>query len=326
MKPMQPLRSFWWALGTGWILLAVAAWEYARIKVVPAWLALPLAAAFLIEFSFYLASGFAAVREHVSRWPRPRIAMALTASALAPYLLYSTLTGQVALGRLAFVSALFILLACWYLVVPARLALDVLYLAVFAAAILSGVLRNAYSSPLPKVPLDILGHLALIHVAVFSILLIRGAPGLNPGFIPSRSDVMTGLRYTALFCVVGLPLAWVLGIVRMPSVFPPVWKIPATLLGVFWVVAYSEELFFRGLIQNWLTERMANRAAALVTASLLFGAVHLNYARKFPNWRVALIAATAGIFYGLAYRSARSIRASMVAHALVVTIWKTFGG
>jgi hypothetical protein len=36
------------------------------------------------------------------------------------------------------------------------------------------------------------------------------------------------------------------------------------------------------------------------------------------------MAATAGIFYGLAFRQARSIRASMVTHALVVTSWRIF--
>jgi hypothetical protein len=30
----------------------------------------------------------------------------------------------------------------------------------------------------------------------------------------------------------------------------------------------------------------------------------------------------AGVFYGLAFRQARSIRASMVTHALTVTTWR----
>ncbi|MDP9115318.1 MAG: hypothetical protein M3O20_16765 [Acidobacteriota bacterium] len=36
------------------------------------------------------------------------------------------------------------------------------------------------------------------------------------------------------------------------------------------------------------------------------------------------MAAVAGVFYGLAYRQARSIRASMVTHALTVTAWRLF--
>ena len=44
----------------------------------------------------------------------------------------------------------------------------------------------------------------------------------------------------------------------------------------------------------------------------------------FPNWQMVAMAAVAGVFYGLAFRQARSIRASMVTHALTVTAWKMF--
>jgi membrane protease YdiL (CAAX protease family) len=56
---------------------------------------------------------------------------------------------------------------------------------------------------------------------------------------------------------------------------------------------------------------------------LLFGAAHFWF-RTFPNWRFAAVAAVAGVFYGLAFRQARSIRASMVTHALTVTAWRLF--
>jgi membrane protease YdiL (CAAX protease family) len=58
----------------------------------------------------------------------------------------------------------------------------------------------------------------------------------------------------------------------------------------------------------------------MVVSSLCFGAVHLPY-RNFPNWRFALLATVAGVFYGLAFEKARSLRAAMIAHALVVTVW-----
>jgi uncharacterized protein len=46
--------------------------------------------------------------------------------------------------------------------------------------------------------------------------------------------------------------------------------------------------------------------------------------RQFPNWKFVLLATCAGLFYGRAYIQARSIRAAMVTHALVVTVWKVF--
>jgi membrane protease YdiL (CAAX protease family) len=90
-----------------------------------------------------------------------------------------------------------------------------------------------------------------------------------------------------------------------------------------WVVALAEEFFFRGLLQQWLTAWTRSEAAGLIAASLLFGSVHI-FKTPFPNWKFATLAALAGICYGLAFRRARSIRASMVTHALVVTTWKIF--
>jgi len=100
-------------------------------------------------------------------------------------------------------------------------------------------------------------------------------------------------------------------------------KIAAIFLGMLWVVALGEEFFFRGLLQQWIAQWTSRPALALVVASILFGAAHLGF-RGFPNWRFALAAAVAGWFYGRAYQQAGSIRASMVTHALVVTVWRAW--
>ena len=39
---------------------------------------------------------------------------------------------------------------------------------------------------------------------------------------------------------------------------------------------------------------------------------------------VAIVAGIAGVFYGIAFLQAKSVRASMVTHALVVTTWRVF--
>ena len=93
--------------------------------------------------------------------------------------------------------------------------------------------------------------------------------------------------------------------------------------GGLWVLALGEEFFFRGLLQQWMIGWLRNQWAGLLVTSLLFGSVHLWY-RSFPNWRFALLAAVAGVFYGLAFRQASSIRASMVTHALTITTVRVF--
>jgi membrane protease YdiL (CAAX protease family) len=76
-------------------------------------------------------------------------------------------------------------------------------------------------------------------------------------------------------------------------------------------------------LQQWIGKWIGSEIAGLLLASLLFGAVHLWF-RGFPNWRLAIMAAFAGVFYGMAFRQTKSIRASMVTHALVVTTWRVF--
>ena len=98
---------------------------------------------------------------------------------------------------------------------------------------------------------------------------------------------------------------------------------PLTFFGTLWVLALGEELFFRGLLQQWMCGWLKNDWAGLFATALVFGSVHLWYG-VFPNWRFAVLAAVAGVFYGLAFRQGKGIRASMVTHALTVTTWRTF--
>ena len=64
MRQMRKsLGSFRAALLIGWIVLGAAGLLYARWKAIPQWAAVPVLAAFLLEYLFYLAPGFEAVRE-----------------------------------------------------------------------------------------------------------------------------------------------------------------------------------------------------------------------------------------------------------------------
>ena len=58
----------------------------------------------------------------------------------------------------------------------------------------------------------------------------------------------------------------------------------------------------------------------LLIASVVFGLSHLHHA-PVPNWRYAILATLAGIFYGNVYRTRQRLCASALTHALVDTIW-----
>jgi membrane protease YdiL (CAAX protease family) len=311
------LGAFRAALLIGWLTLGAAALLYARIRDIPAWTALPLLAAFLIEYSFYLVPGFEAVRERLAG---RRLPWLLAASMLLPYLVYSLGTGQFQAIALAKLASLALLVSFWYVLLPAGAAADLGLCALLAAVLLTKFLNPIYPDPLPRIDAGILGKLALIHTAAMVFLVQRRVPGAGFGFLPARREWWIGLRWYLYFLPFGLALVYLV----KPLQFAPAapwWKIAGAFFGALWVVALAEEFFFRGILQQWVEKWTGSAHVAVAAAALLFGASHLGF-RFFPNWRMAVLAAAAGWFYGRAFQQARSIRASMVSHALVVATWR----
>lgn len=283
--------------------------------------------ALLIEVAMYLAPGFAPVRERMAALGS-RLTPALVASALVPYLMASLSLGSFRFDSLAILAVLSLIAASWYRLAPAKLASDLAFLALMAAVFLSRLFPNVYDNPAGKPALDILGRMMWIRLGVAAMLVVRGVDGVDFGFLPRRRDWTTGLLYYLLSVPLILPLAWWTGFVPRPVIAfsgKTALVALATFLGMLWVVALAEEFFFRGLLQQWLSRSTGSPILGLAMASLLFGAAHLPF-RDFPNWRFALLATIAGVFYGLAYARNTSIRASMVTHALVNTTWRVLFG
>jgi len=312
----KSLGGFRAALLAGWTVLSAAGWLYARAKGIPAWVAVPVLAAFLVEYPFYLVPAFAAVRQ---RWERG-LPWFLVFSFVAPYFLYASNTGQFRWRALVQLAALATVLSLWYKILPAAPLADGAFLALVAAVILRGYFDPIYTSPFHGLHVEILGHIALTRLCAMVMLVERKVTGVEYGFLPSGAEWKTGIRHFVYFLIAAVPLAWATRLVHLgPGM--PLWKIAATFAGMLWVVALSEEFFFRGLLQQWMVQWTGRPGVGMAGASILFGAAHLGF-RGFPNWKFALAAAVAGWFYGRAYRQARSIRASMVTHALVVTLWR----
>lgn len=307
------------------MILSVAAVVYAREKNIPVWAAIPIAAAFLVEFPFYLLPGFESVRNAIDRsFSRPQLAFVLCVSGLLPYLIYSLGTGQFRWRELAGLAAIAATVSYWYVILPSAAVTDALFLALFGVVILTKVFQRIYTAPVPHLPhlqVDTLGHLMLIRLTIMVLLLIRRVHGIGFGWIPSRREFFVGLQYFLYFLPIGLPLAWFLGLLRIHAHSNVLWQIIAVGLGIFWVVSLSEEFLFRGVLQQWIARWTGSRAAALVLTSLCYGLAHL-WVKPFPNWQMALVGSVLGVFCGLAYWKAHSVRASMVSHALVATAFR----
>lgn len=309
-----------------WTILSIAAAIYAWRKGIPNEVAIPAAIAFLAEAGFYASIGFETGRNWFARaegrW-RPGLWLAL--SALIPYLIYCAAPGRFSMRGLGLLVLISLASSFWFLVLPQHTIVDLGYLVLAATLLLSGVFKEIFPPAGPKSPVDILGNLALIRMGVISVLVFRKLPGVGFGFIPSRIDWISGVKNFAYF----LPLMLVLGIgLGFARPKPIDWTtiVPVsvgTFLAFLWVVALSEELFFRGMLLPMLMKLFSHRWAGLIATSIVFGLCHLSF-RQFPNWEFALLAGVAGIFYGRAFLETQSIRAAMVTHALVVTTWRVF--
>src|ERR1700729_1075823 len=104
------------ALAVGWAALGAAGILYARAKGIPVPAALPVIAAFLIAYPFYLVTGFPAMRERLAG---PRLKWFLLSAVVLPYVVCCCGAvvfhwyNAVRLGALALTMSL------WYVVLPA---------------------------------------------------------------------------------------------------------------------------------------------------------------------------------------------------------------
>jgi membrane protease YdiL (CAAX protease family) len=275
----------------------------------------------------YIGLGSDRLRARLEKWPPALLAITLTITATLPYLWSHVNLGAFRWESFAAIAGLAALLAFWYVILPQQAAVDVVFLVILAGVMLLKVFDRLYVDAHPRVPLDALGHLMWIRVAAFSLLSIRRMKGVGFGFWPNAKDWSTGVLYFIALMPFAGALLWLFGISQFRLPQQEWWRASllavGTFLGMLWVVALSEEFVFRGLLQQWIASWTRSEAIGLMLASALFGSVHLWY-RGFPNWRFAIVAGVAGVFYGLAFRAGKSIKASMVTHALTATTWKIF--
>jgi hypothetical protein len=242
-------------------------------------------------------------------------------------LIEASRTGSFHAARFLELLAFVIAAAFWYDIAPRNLFSDLLFLGCMAAVYLSKQFEPIYGHPAPHVALGILGQLMWIRLGLMAVLSLRGIDDARFGFVPSRQEWIIGVQHYAYFLPVGGALAYWEGFARFHVLAVVWWKfaglLVATFAGILWVVALAEEFFFRAFLQQVLARRAHRETVGLLAASVLFGLAHLPF-RRFPNWRIAMIGGVLGLFCGLALIKARSVKASMVTHALVVTTWRMF--
>lgn len=284
--------------------------------------------AFLVELALYLVPGFPVVRKRFDALGSKAFRAALlVASALLPYLMVSLRLASFHLIAFAELLALVFVAAFWYVWLGRGMIADFLFLAFMAVAYLSRPFEHIYGQPAPHVALGILGQLMWIRLGLMAVLSLRSLDDARFGFLPAPEEWRIGVQNFFFFLPIGAVLAYLVRLGRFHPQALPWWKFAAiavlTFCGLLWVVSLAEEFFFRAFLQRVIARGAHSDTIGLLAGAVLFGLAHLPF-RKFPNWRLATVAGALGIFCGLSLLRARSVRASMVTHALVATTWRMF--
>jgi membrane protease YdiL (CAAX protease family) len=315
------------ALPLLWLACAIAALAYSQQQNIPFHQALLALPAFLLEASFYYAMGQESWRARWERFSPATVAMLLTLAGVVPYCAVSIPFGFFRWEGLATLAAVAGLASFWYVLLPHKGGTDLLFLLLMTVVFIANITSKQFANPSPKLRLDILGRVMLIRTGALAMLSVRRVKGVGFGFWPSGREWLIGLAWFAGFIPVAALVGRFIGFTPFHPPPPGFDRVTVLALGTFfgtlWVLAVSEEFFFRGLLQQWMGQWLHNEWLGLVVAAMIFGSAHL-WLHAFPNWRVSILAGILGIFCGLAFRQARSIRAPMVTHALTVTVVRLF--
>jgi len=310
-----------------WTAACIAAYIYSKQQNIPASIVCAIVPAFLAELALYLAPGFDGARKLFEQVGSKAIRAALlAASALVPYIMLSVATQTFSIRSFLLLALVAAIASFWYARGQRGAWSDVLFMVVMALVYMSKLFAQVYVRPAAHVPsLDILGKLMWIRVGLLAVLSIRGLKDTRIGFFPSSGEWRIGIEHYLYFLPVGGLAAYLLRAVRFQPMPVLWWKFPfaviGTFVGILWVVALAEEFFFRGFLQQLIAQGARNEALGVLVSSMAFGLVHLPF-RGFPNWKWVVLTFVLGLFCGLAFAKANSVRASMVTHALVVTTWR----
>jgi len=162
-----------------------------------------------------------------------------------------------------------------------------------------------------------------VCVGVYAFAVVRNLEGVGYRLLWRKQDVGDGFANFFAFCVFGIPLGLALHFIHPHFSSASYGQLPLQFFAIYFTIAIPEELLFRGILQNLLCQSIhkgPRGVYGLVIASVIFGASHFHHA-PVPNWRYAILATVAGIFYGYTYRNRQRISASALTHALVDTAW-----
>lgn len=190
-----------------------------------------------------------------------------------------------------------------------------------AALLLLGVPVEFHwlGSAFPIGGLALLPKLLLLDAGLYGFLVIRRVPHVGFELRLRGRDLRIGVQEWAFYAPIAIGLGLLTGFIHFHARLPAPGNAAAAVLVTFFFVSLPEEIFFRGLLQNLLSTRIARKHSLGVTA-VLFGLSHFNKGMSF-NMRYVILAALAGIFYGRAWMDRQRVPCSAITHTMVDVVW-----
>jgi membrane protease YdiL (CAAX protease family) len=298
-----------------------------RVPINP-WRLAALLGSVTILLALFVSMTYSSLVKQLRQWAVTSAALALGMPflLLVPYLLYALGTGAfswLALGKIVAYTAVPIGLL-W----PDRLHhreglgwRDAAAMLALAVPVAAHWLEGIWTWP---EELYVFRPIFCVLVGGYGFMVLRNLEGVGYRLVWRKADVFDGLVNLAAVALLVVPLGIGLNFLH-PHTSDTVTAVGflSQFVGVYVTVAIPEELLFRGILQNLLVRsihRGPRGLYGLLIASVVFGASHLHHAPA-PNWRYAVLATLAGLFYGNVYRTRQRLCASGLTHALVDTIW-----
>jgi hypothetical protein len=263
----------------------------------------------------------------------PVAATGLPFLLLVPYLICALGTGTFSL--IAFGKLIAYILVPTVLLLPDRLRhreafnwRDGLAMVAMAVPVAAGWLQGIWIWPQD---IYVFRPIFCVLVGGYAFMVLRNLDGVGFRLLWRKKDISYGFLNLVAFSILAIPLGIMLGFIHPHSMaalmrgvtMGPVASFLFSFVGIYITVAIPEEMLFRGILQNILVRTIHKGPRGLyglLISSVVFGLSHLHHA-PVPNWRYAILATLAGIFYGNVYRTRQRLCASALTHALVDTIW-----
>lgn len=299
----------------------------ARIGIDP-WKLGAVLESFTLLIGGFVALTSAAFVRQLRHWAvaSPVAALALPCLLVIPYLIYALGTGTfslVAFGKLvAYIAVPTAFL--WPDRVHSHERLgwrDVAAMLALAVPVAAHWLEGIWTWPQN---LYVFRPIYCVLVGGYGFMVLRNLDGVGYRLVWRREDIGQALMNLVGFALPAIPLGIVMGFLH-PHSNPSLsaGRFVLEFVGIYLTVAIPEEFLFRGVLQNLLTRSIQAGPPGLyglLITSVVFGLAHLHHA-PFPNWRYAILATLAGVFYGNTFRMRQRLCASGLTHALVDTIW-----